>query len=442
MKKVGIVLVGIVILVGVIYCLPKEEKEVLIEEKESTDTSLAFYLEQEDGNYLESTSLPQTGYTLNTEKSVCTNNTTPVWKENKLYLNNLKDTGTSCYLYFQKLCPVGATACEAIVANNPTIDDSRSNGITGPLTEDTTGTLFTAEDDYGTSLVFAGDIDNNWVSFAGYYWRIIRINGDGSVRMIYSGEDTGSVTDANRTGETTQIGTSAYNTNYNDNAYVGYMYGTPGSDTYEETHANINDSTIKTVIDNWYQTNLASYSSYISTDQGFCNDRSINNTDEVWLENDTKLGYGTNITAYGPYGRMLQNGNWLSTQRPTLKCNQSNDYFTISDSSKRNHNLDYPIGLITIDEVVLAGGFGGITSSSYNNNYYLYSNQNYWTMSPCYFFTNGYASMFIISTSGTLSGFYSSSSLVGIRPVINLDANVTLSGSGTSTDPYIVEGAA
>ena len=89
MKKVGIVLVGIVILVGVIYCLPKEEREVLIEEKENTNTSLAFYLEQEDGNFLESTNLPQTGYTLNTEKSVCTNNATPVWKENKLYLNNI-----------------------------------------------------------------------------------------------------------------------------------------------------------------------------------------------------------------------------------------------------------------------------------------------------------------------------------------------------------------
>ena len=114
MKKVGIVLVGIVILVGVIHFLPKEEKEVLIEEKENTNTSLAFYLEQEDGNYLESTSLPQTGYTLNTEKSVCTNNATPVWKENKLYLNNLKDKGTSCYLYFNIYKP---TIPEQILKN-------------------------------------------------------------------------------------------------------------------------------------------------------------------------------------------------------------------------------------------------------------------------------------------------------------------------------------
>ena len=239
-----------------------------------------------------------TNYTLNTEQSTCKykdgteiNNLTLNYNSEtgELQIAPFTTKGTKCTLYFEEaVCPKRATACEAIVANNPNIDDSRSGEITGPLTEDTTGTLFIAEDDYGTSLIFAGDIDNNWVSFAGYYWRIIRINGDGSVRMIYSGEDTGSVTDANRTGETTQIGTSAFNEQSNDNAYVGYMYGTPGSDTYEETHANINDSTIKGIIYTWYQTNLASYSSYISTEQGLCNDRRVATSGENWNENDYK----------------------------------------------------------------------------------------------------------------------------------------------------------
>ena len=89
-------------------------------------------------------------------------------------------------------------------------------------------------------------MDNNWVSFAGFYWRIIRINGDGSIRLIYSGDSSSGPVE---TGESTQIGTSAFNEQFNDNAYVGYMYGTSGSGTYEETQANINDSTIKTVLD-------------------------------------------------------------------------------------------------------------------------------------------------------------------------------------------------
>ena len=431
MKK-AIVLIGIVVVMGIIFYPKDKPKEVLVEDNLDLNSSLAFYIEQDNGTYEESSSIPSTGYTLNTTKSVCTNNTTPIWKNNNLYLSNLSSDGTSCYLYFQKLCPTGATACEAIVANNPTISDERSNGITGPLTEDTTGTLFTAEDDYGTSLIFAGDIDNNWVSFAGFYWRIIRINGDGSIRLIYSGDsESGPVT----TGEETQIGTSAFNEQTNDNAYVGYMYGTPGSSTYEETHDNINDSTIKTVLDNWYQTNLASYSSYISTEQGFCNDRSVNTTDETWWDDDTKLGYGTNQTAYRPYGRILQNESWKSTQNPTLKCRQTNDYFTVSGSSKVNYALDYPIGLITSDEVVLAGGFGGSSNSSY----YLYTNQYYWTMSPCNFH-DGIAYVFAVDSTSALFG-HGVSGTHGIRPVINLDASVTLTGSGTSTDPYTVEGA-
>ena len=438
MKKISVILIGIVVVTIGILSIQKEEKKVLIEEElNNNNTSLAFYIEQENGVYQESSSLPSTGYVLDTEKSICTNNTTPVWEDDKLYLDNLQNRGTSCYLYFQRLCPIGAEACEAIVANNPNISNERSNGITGPLTEDTTGTLFTAEDDYGTSLIFAGNIDNNWIKFGGFYWRIIRINGNGSVRMIYSGEDTGSVTEANRTGATTQIGTSAFNEEYNDNAYVGYMYGTPGSSTYEETHANINDSTIKTVLDNWYQQNLLSYSEYISTEAGFCNDRSLNTTSETWWSDDTKLGYGTNETAYGPYGRLILNANFRSNQTPSLKCSQTNDLFTVSGNSKGNYELTYPIGLITSDEVVLAGGFGGYDN---NTGYWLYTNQDYWTMSSTDFHTNGHAGEFVVYLGGDLSGGYVYGTH-GVRPVINLDAYVSISGSGTTTDPYKVEGA-
>ena len=429
MKRGIIVGAGIVLITGLALLFNKEEEKVLIDEEVTKNNSLVFMIEQ-DGEYTQTDTLPAEGYVLNASKSTCSNNATPTWENNRLYLSNLNKSGTSCYLYFDEPCSVGATACEAIVANNPTLSDERGNGVTGPLTEDTTGTLFTAPDDYGTSLIFAGDIDNNWVSFGGYYWRIIRINGDGSIRMIYSGEDIGSVTDANRTGEGTQIGTSAFNEKYDDNAYVGYMYGTPGSDTYEETHANINDSTIKTVIDNWYQTNLTSYSSYLSTEAGFCNDRQpmsgVNSSYGT-------LGYGTNATSYAAWGRLYENNSWKVTQTPSLKCIQSNDLFTVNSSSKGNRNLTYPVGLITADEVLLAGGFGG----SDNSDYYLCTGQYYWTMSPSNFNMNGNASIYSLSPSGNLYG----TRIDGVRPVINLRADVTLTGNGTSSNPYTVEGA-
>ena len=284
--------------------------------------------------------------------------------------------------------------------------------------------MYATEDNDGISYYYRGAVNNNWLYFAGFYWRIIRVNGDGSVRLIYNGTTT------NQTGSDTQIGTSAFNEQSDDNAYVGYMYGTPGSSTYEETHANINDSTIKTVLDNWYQTNLASYSDYISHGAGFCNDRGLNTTDEVWNATDTKLGYGMNMTAYGAYGRLILNSNFRVNQKPNLKCSQTNDYFTTSESHKGNRLLIYPIGLVTADEVLFAGGFGGMG----NNGYYLYTNQYYWTMSSFHF--NEVSSyVFNISTSGNFGGarVYA---IRGVRPVINLDSNIILLGDGTKDNPY------
>ena len=112
---------------------------------------------------------------------------------------------------------------DQILADNPTIDNSRSGDITGVLTDNTTGTLYTAEDDWGTSYFYAGEVDNNWVRFAGFYWRIIRINGDGSIRLIYSGDSSSGPVE---TGEDTQIGISAFNEQRDDNAYVGVNVNT------------------------------------------------------------------------------------------------------------------------------------------------------------------------------------------------------------------------
>lgn len=388
-----------------------------------------------NGNdYSKSDTVPSNGYIFNEEKSYCTVNgeedssITVSYEADTQTLNvsPLTTKGTKCYLYFDR------TLNGAILTDNPNINDSRSGGITEPLIENTTGTLFSTEDDYATSYVYAGDVDNNWVSFAGYYWRIIRINGDGTIRLIYSGDaESGPV----ETGEDTQIGISAFNEQHNDNAYLGYMYGTSGSSTYDETHANINNSTIKMVLDNWYESNLIDYKQYISTEAGFCNDREIFTDTSSWVEQDYYgiLGYGMEPTIYDSRFA-IGNITAREVQNPTLKCSQINqDLFTTSESNKGNHALTNPIGLINTDELVLAGGFMG----SNNTNYYLYTGNTYWTMYPGVF-SGGHAFIQAVNEGGNMRGEVASSTY-GVRPVINLSADITISsGDGTQSNPYVI----
>ena len=293
--------------------------------------------------------------------------------------------------------------------------------ITGPLTTDTTGTIFSAADDDGTSYYYAGVVNNNWVKFAGFYWRIIRFNGNGSIRLIYQG------TSATSTGTDAQIGISAFNNLYDDNMYVGYKY------TSRQVHGIGTDSTIKGVLDTWYNNNLKSYASKIDINAGFCNDR------EPSTNQSSSNGYGgtiTTITYYGAYIRFMSGGSWASTQVPTLKCkNISTDYFTVSGANKGNKALTNPIGLISVDEVSYSGGFG----ISDNTSYYLYTSQPYWSMSP-WVFNSAYASMFLVDQVGSIL-VNPANNTYGVRPVINLRADTLFAtgGNGTSSNPYVVQ---
>ena len=272
--------------------------------------------------------------------------------------------------------------------------------------------MFTDFDNDGVTTSFRGAVTNNYVKFANFWWRIIRVNGNGSIRLIYDG------TTAHANGESStdrHTGTSAFNTNNNDNAYVGYMYGTPGSTTYEATHANVNDSSIKTTLDNWYESNLSNYSDYIDTEAGFCGDRTPYRGS----------GAGTTRTYYAANNRVVNN------KQPTFECSNSSDLYTTSGSSQGNKALQYPIGLISADEVAYAGG---VWTTS-NTSYYLYTNSAYWTMSPYWY--NGSAVVFGVNTNGYL-GSWSVDFALGVRPVINLRGDLSVTGTGTSTDPYEV----
>ena len=373
-----------------------------------------------DGEYSSTIPGKNDGYVV--ENVACDNGAVGEWNNDDwgLLTTNLSKR-TKCNVYFKKLKVHDIIAQLDTSGKCPTVNDDGSVSVTG--VEATNGYLCKAPDAYGDSYYYRGNVTNNYVLFADKYWRIVRINGDGTVRVIYDG------TSAHANGESSsdrQIGTSAFNSSYNDNAYVGYMYGQTGASTYAAAHANTNNSTIKAYIDNWYKTNIVGTANeqYLA-DNVFCNDRSISSNKPDSYNN---LGYGTNATAYRWYDGPWSSGGYNSNMR--LTCPQKNDAFTVSDTTNGNGALTYPVGLLSTDEIVLAGGW-----STSNSGYYLYSGQYWWASSPHYFnggnafvrfvFSNGYASF---------SNYVHSSR--GVRPVFNLKAEVLAQGSGTATDPY------
>ena len=294
--------------------------------------------------------------------------------------------------------------------------------------------LYKAQDDLGTSYYFRGAVNNNWVKFGEVggkpiYWRIIRINGDGSIRMIYSGttdpKTDSSVTGSNgvyMTGTGTQIGTSAFNSRRDKAEYVGYMY------TVGEQHGNSTSSDIKNTLENWYAGTTLKDNSLVSQDQIFCNDRSV--TGVTWQSTPS-----SNFD-YGPTTRLEEIDEF--PPEPQLKCPTESDKFTSKKSSTGigNKKLEYPVGLITADEVAMAGG-----KYAYGNStYYLYTNQNYWLGSPLqvlYGNSDWYAYGFLVYSSSNLNN-YSVHSISGARPVISLSSKAKLSGSGTYDNVYTV----
>ena len=366
--------------------------------------AVAIYINGDSG-YTKADTIPD-GYVLNEEESYCTINGEEDTSISLSYDTSTKSLsvtpmttrGTKCFLYFDEK---GITNIQELIASK-TI--ATRDSFSSTLTTNTTGTIYQAEDDDGTTYYFAGNSSDNWVRWAGFYWRIIRINGDGTLRLIYNG------TSKSQTGSGTQIGTSAFNSSYNNNMYVGLKY------TSGNVHGTGTNSTILGVLNNWYSSNLASYADDIDVNAGFCNDRT------------PYSGSGTGpATDYAAYNRLYTN------KSPRFKCTNSSDLFTVSSASKGNRALQYPIGLITADEVAYAGGVYGSSNSSY----YLYTNQDYWTMSPR-FFDSGIAWVFAVYSSGYLDGPHVGSTN-GVRPVVNLKADTQFSsGNGTSTNPYII----
>ena len=304
---------------------------------------------------------------------------------------------------------------DKLLADNPTRPGARTS-FSSTLTSNNTKTLYTSTENGTTVYYFAGNATDNWVKLGGYYWRIIRTNADRSVRLLYHGTST----------DTTEAyinSSTAFNSSHTDSMYVGYMYGTSGS--LESNRANTNNSTIKEVIDSWYASNMTSYAKYLSETAIYCSDREV--------------GEGTYTATglkfyYAPYTRIDTN------KAATYGCTATEDKFTV-DSAAGNGKLTYPIALMTVDELVFAGGAyreSALTWYYYNSVKGSSTGKiSWWLMSPYDWGAN--SSVFRTYGSDSPGFLYARrvDDTLGVRPVISIKGNnLWKSGDGTASSPY------
>lgn len=343
-----------------------------------------------------SITLPATNYLIDkisrSDGTTLEKNTDYTLSNSKLTVKNVDDNLT---VVIEIARPI-----KELILEKYTPDLSTPNYSVNVTTEANSG-LFTAKDESGNkSHFFRGVINDNYVSFANKLWRIIRINGDGSCRLILEGT----------------AGTS--------------MFYTTSSKTVNNT--NYASSTIKTYLENWYTSNIQTYENYIDKNAIFWSDR-------------TYSSETTTQRFYNGRNRILS-----KTPTPTLVPVSTNDMFSVSGASKGNGLLAKSIGLITADEVVFAGGsYNSSASPAYYSNeaYYLYTDlgslkvYGIWTMTPNWWNKNEntYSTMIVSKPQAVLYYEPPGISARSVRPVINLKSTVLFSGVGTQSDPYNAE---
>ena len=430
---IATIILSVLVLSGIYlyssFAVFNEEKHFNVINGEIQDPGDIYFAYYVDGEITRSMPKQNTGYKFDTEKSECTNGVVPSWdyatwtfKANYNNYNAIDYTRTRCNLYFAKENTI-STALGNLIVNSYTPDLTKCACDDSTCESHEKG-IFKAEDDDGTSYYYRGSVENNYVKFAGYYWRIIRINGNGSIRMIYDG------TSAHDNGEIStdrEYGTSKFNPGYSNNMYVGYMY------TSGNVHGTGTNSTIKTANDSFYTNKLASYANYLDSDVGFCGDRST-------LNGQNGVGTGTVLTYYKGYLR-------ISFNTPSLKCESTSDYYTVNSASIGNKALSYPVCLITADEVLLAGHSGGLFDGDYTYqktilNSYLTIGDSYWTMTPVGYYSpygsnvTVYSFEFYVYKTGFLDD-RDTTIARGLRPVINLKSTLKFTGDGTKNNPYV-----
>ena len=222
-------------------------------------------------------------------------------------------------------------------------------------------------------------------------WRIVRINGDNTIRLIDNDTE----------------GTSTFNTNYRNEKYLGYTYDNSGANKQDGT-----PSTIKTYIDNWYNENMAS-----TTDSSKNFDNLIANT--RFCNDTTGASISGNII-YGAYDRLITN------KIPSYKCPNTTKTY--------GGEYDLKVGLLNADEASFAGGRHG----SSNTKYYLNKNRTYWFLSPGVYYRGGWGDGYYLDETGQ-NVIRRIDEKRDVFPVISLRSDILFtSGDGTIDNPYIV----
>ena len=398
--------------------------------------------------------------------------------------------------------------CMLVMNNHESSVDIAKTNIKSKGTPDFSKTattdegLFMAEDDEGESYYYRGAVKNNYASFAGLVWRIIRRNGDGSIRMIYAGKSTSA------TGTAVTIGNSQFNSKYLDPTYVGYKYnekfslhennGTTAYNWFTNTQKynfgtgyTFDESTKKFTLtgtikqltwkDNHDEIVARNLYSCLETNcnavykvMGYQNDTimtvqpisyssdsyadAVINTTNSTMKNTLDIWYKNNLTSYASYlvdetfcsDRKINWGNgYLTTPKTTygaygrLIDRRTPSLKCAQDGDKfkvsnASAKLDYPISLITADEAAMAGG----VYNTLNSNYYLYNGQYFWTLSPSNFESIvSRARVWLVSPSGSLYPWSGVAFSFGARPVINIKADTLITkGDGTSLNPFKLSG--
>ena len=257
-----------------------------------------------------------------------------------------------------------------------------------------------------------------------FYWRIIRTNHDGSIRLLYVGTSPDTTTG--------NIGLSAFNTSIDGPKYVGYKYG---EDTSLDTiRNNTTDSTIKTFIDSWYQTNLTNYTKYLSTSAVYCNDRS-----EGTGQTYNYASSPSSLFKFASFYRMDWDTKGAKAN-PSYNCTDIRDAFSVNNTSAK---LTYPVSLMTADEIAFAGG---VAFKTMNTPYaWFMSNSagskvsyNWWSLSPVEWDGYNRYVWYWDSDAAYLNESYVSTTR-SVRPVISLKSCTLYStGDGSATNPYTI----
>lgn len=342
--------------------------------------------------------LANLGYYYNSSKTTCTNSASLVYDNSSRTVNVSGASKTTCSVYFT-YGNFASTILNSGASINTTTSTIESDSIAT-----TDEGLIKTTDEFGDAYIFRGAITTNYVKFAGYYWRIMRINGDGSVRIIYWGSSASSHDMTNNL--------SSFNSDKTSSSYVGFYYDSNGV-------TNGAPATVIKALENFYITKLSAYDEYIG-DSIFCNDRTVSSSS------------GSTYT----YGKYL-----TPSSVTTLKCPNFKDSFNTvsrkvySRTSKKptyvgNYELKYPIGLVNIQEIMLAGGrLGGYMNGSY------YLENAGLTMSPASY-SSGSAKIYVLTGAGRTPS-EEVTITYNFSPVISLKADVRVTGKGTASDPYV-----